>query len=93
MHTPWLLIIRVSLASTFVLMLLYYTKLQVNWKWCLAISTPPIPAQVRSRPMRLMVSLSKTPLFFIVMFPLRFVLGITMLNIKLYGLYPFKCYL
>jgi hypothetical protein len=68
MHTPWLLIIRVSLASTFVLMLLYYTKLQISRKWCLAISTPPNPARVRSRPMRLMVSLSKMLLFFIVMF-------------------------
>jgi hypothetical protein len=56
------LFIRVSLASTFVLMLLYYTKLQVSRKWCSAISTPSNPAQARNRPIWSMVSLSKTPL-------------------------------
>jgi hypothetical protein len=49
LHTPCLFI-RVSLASTFVLMLLYFlTKLQVSRKLFLATSTPPIPVRARSR--------------------------------------------
>jgi hypothetical protein len=51
-HNPWLLFNRVSLASTFSTHVALLTKLQVSRKWCLATSTPPIPARVRSRPMR-----------------------------------------
>jgi hypothetical protein len=51
-HNPWLLFIRVSLASTFCTHVALLTKLQVRRKWCLATSTPPIPARVSSRPIR-----------------------------------------
>jgi hypothetical protein len=71
-------------------MLLYYTKLQVSRKWCLAISTPPNPVRATNRPIWSMVSLSKTPLILsIVTFSAAYHSWDIMINTRFYGFYLF----